>query len=64
MTDRERAMMFHRGFGDGAKASARRHPDNADYMRGWRAGSEAFTTAFGQWAMEQGVNPDGAWVLR
>jgi hypothetical protein len=64
MSDRERAMMFHRGFGDGAKASAKKHPSSADYMAGWRAGSEAATSAFGRWAMEQGIEPDGLWVLR
>lgn len=64
MTDRERAMMFHRGFGDGAKRSAKKHPTDPAYMAGWRAGTEAFTDAFGLWAQEQGIQPDGLWVLR
>lgn len=64
MTDRERAMMFHRGFADGAKRSAKKHADNADYMRGWSTGSEAMAEAFGRWTQEEGIRPDGLWVLR
>lgn len=64
MSDRERAMMFHRGFGDGAKRSAKRHASDPAYMAGWRAGTEAATDAFGRWAQEQGINPENSWVLR
>lgn len=36
--DANRIAYFRRGYGDGAKGSAYRHPENADYMRGYNAG--------------------------
>ena len=38
MTGPDRLMLYRRGYGDGAKGSAYRHRDRADYMRGWNAG--------------------------
>ena len=64
MNERERAMMFHRGFRDGAGANAKKHPQSPDYMAGWRKGSESFTDAFGAWAVTEGIDPDPLWVLR
>lgn len=34
-----RLAYFRRGYGDGAKGSAYKHPENADYMRGWACGA-------------------------
>jgi len=31
-------MLFEKGFGDGAKSSAQKHPQEPDYMTGWEAG--------------------------
>ena len=45
MTDKERSMLFVRGFGDGAKGSAYKHPDQPDYMAGWKKGAAKLTIA-------------------
>lgn len=37
----ERRMMFHKGFGDGAKMSAIKFPNDPDYQEGWVAGHDA-----------------------
>lgn len=34
-----RIAYYRRGYGDGAKGSAHRHPENADYMRAYRCGT-------------------------
>ena len=43
--DANRIAYFRRGYGDGAKGSAHRHPENADYMRGYRFGTEDASAA-------------------
>lgn len=61
---RERLMLFHRGFGDGARASAKKLPNDEDYMAGWKRGSEAVTDAVGNWSRDEGILPDAFWILR
>ena len=34
-----RIAFYRRGYGDGAKGSAYRHPENEDYMRAYRHGT-------------------------
>jgi len=38
---RERRVMHHRGFGDGAKFSAQKFPEDPDYMEAWEKGLAA-----------------------
>lgn len=45
MSPDERRTLYFRGFGDGAKVSAIKHPDDRDYLAGWRAGNAACTDA-------------------
>lgn len=40
-TGLERRMMYSRGFGDGAKCSYIRFPDDPDYKEGWHDGRDA-----------------------
>jgi len=40
-TPDERRMLFAKGFGDGAKGSAQKHPTYPDYMEGWSRGLQA-----------------------
>ena len=44
-TPRERQMLFVRGFGDGAKSSAKKHADDVDYCEGYDQGRQALTEA-------------------
>lgn len=37
----ERRMMFFKGFGDGAKMSAIKFPEDGDYVEAWIAGRDA-----------------------
>lgn len=48
----ERRMLFTKGFGDGAKASAQKHPDLQDYMSGWHAGRKARGSAIVAYCIE------------
>ena len=43
--DANRVAYFRRGYGDGAKGSAHKHPEDADYMRGYRFGTEDASAA-------------------
>lgn len=57
-------MMFHRGFGDGARTSAHKHPDDEDYMRGWKKGNRRASIARIQYANRIGFGGDVDDVLR
>ena len=58
MTDQERVMLFIRGFGDGARFGAYKHPDSADYMEGWAKGEERVRIAAIQFQNRHGLRPN------
>lgn len=63
-TPQERMMMFHRGFGDGARTSAHKHPDDEDYMHGWDKGNRRARIARLQFANRIGYSGDDGDILR
>ena len=59
MTDQERALMFRRGFGDGAKGTAYRYHedlDYRDYMEGYKQGQSECMTALSNYMDEQNLS--------
>ncbi len=54
---RERRMMFMRGFGDGAKFSAKKWPDDPDYEDGWSKGYAARNAAERAFTAENDLPP-------
>ena len=57
MTPTDRRILFHRGFGDGAKCSAIKFPSQPDYMAGWEAGKKACEEACERYRAENGLPP-------
>ena len=58
MTDQERIMLFLRGFGDGARFGAHKHPESADYMEGWSKGERRARTAAIQFQNRHGLQAE------
>lgn len=48
-------MQFRRGFGDGAKSSFMRFPQDSDYIRGYITGREAAHSAVNTYREAQGL---------
>jgi hypothetical protein len=54
---REKLMFYHRGFKDGVSASAKRHPNEASYLRGYDDGSKNRSEATLKYCSELGYDP-------
>lgn len=55
---RDRRVLFHRGFGDGAKGSNPKLPDYSDYMAGYRRGGQVCAEETDAWCTEQVIAID------
>lgn len=51
-----RIAYYRRGYGDGAKGSAHRHPDNKDYGLGYTHGSFDSAKAVGEFCEKNGLS--------
>lgn len=55
MSDKDRAMQFRRGFGDGAKSGIIRFPEDLDYMTGHEQGRNELSRALASYVSDNGL---------
>lgn len=56
-TDLDRALLFRRGFGDGARASAMKHDSEPDYVEGYIEGRTEAQAAVDRFRIRHGLQP-------